>query len=148
MKLYQQIGCAGIAITITQMSFATSDSQIDTVKEMYQLGEKLRKGNEVVRMYADEGLGRAFEVEDKVLSDGMMCIGYDFMWQGNSGVTNQSLTFTKIGNNQVKVNLAKTKLYASSWVIYKLNCKGNVCKISDVIDHEGSLKKNIYKECQ
>ena len=55
--------------------------------------------------------------------------------------------FSKVGQNKVKVSLGKGKWNKQSSVTYILKCNGNDCKVSDVIDSSGSLKKNILAEC-
>lgn len=135
----------------TQSSFSASDAKIDFVENIYQTGKQLEKGDELIQLYADEGLQHAIKAREHWYSknEGDMCEadGYDRMWQSNDSPYHRPLSFKNIGNNKIKVNLGKVQFYDASWVTYTLNCKGNVCKISDVIDENGSLKKNIYKYC-
>jgi hypothetical protein len=137
-----------LAVSILSISnaYAAQDIQIETVKKMYQAGKKSENGMEVIEKYADAGLKQAFKVQEKF---GEIC-GYeaDVMWQSQDPEYNRALTFTKIANNQVKVNLAKGKWHPASSVTYKLSCNGNTCKVADVIDTSGSLKQNILKECR
>lgn len=144
MKFCQFLGYMIIAITIPQNVFAAPDMQIDFVKKLYETGRNLGKGTEVVEMYADKSLQRAFNV---AAESGESCFGADPMWQSQDPEYQKKLAFSKAGKNQVKVNMAKKNYDQASWVIYKLNCQNNVCKISDLIDQEGSLKQSIYEVC-
>lgn len=144
MKLYQIVACTLMITFAMQSSFAATDIQIDFVKKMYQTGKQLEKGNELLELYADNSLQKAIDVWNSA----EYCVGYDVMWQSNDPPYHRPLTFKNLGNSQIKVNLGKVKFYEASWVKYKLNCKGNSCKINDVIDNTGSLKKNIYEECR
>lgn len=144
MKVYKFLGCIALTIFSTQHVFAASDVQMDFVKKLYQTGKQLEKGNELIEMYADNNLQKAIDVWNSA----EYCVAYDVMWQSNDPPFHRPLTFTNLGNNQIKVKLGKVKFFKESWVKYKLNCNGSICKISDVIDDTGSLKKNIYEECQ
>lgn len=145
MKLYPTLLCTLLSVFVMQSGFAASDAQMDFVKTLYQTGKNLEKGTEIVEMYADESLKQAFNLH---ADTGEVCgFAADVMWQSQDPEYQKKLSFTKVGQNQVKVNMAKKNYDHASWVTYKLNCKGNVCKISDTINSSGSLKKNIYDEC-
>lgn len=147
MKLYQIVAYTLMTTFAMQSSFAATDIQIDFVKKLYQTGKQLEKGTEIIELYQDESLEKAFRFMQDY--EGEMCgYHYDMMWQSNDPNYNRKLIFTKVGTNEVKVDLGKAQFYDPSWVIYKLNCKGNSCKINDVIDESGSLKQRIYKECR
>ncbi len=137
-----------LAVSILSISsaYAAQDIQIETVKKMYQAGKKSEQGMEMIEKYADAGLKQAFKVQEKF---GEMCgFEHDVMWQSQDPEYNRALTFTKLANNQVKVNLAKGKWHSASSVTYTLSCNGNTCKVADVRDTSGSLKQNILKECR
>ena len=146
MKLYQVVAYTLMITFAMQSSFAATDIQMDFVKKLYQTGKQLQKGTEIVEMYADDSLKLAFNLAAR---DGEVCgFGADPMWQSQDPEYQKKLTFTKVGENKIKVNMAKKNYDHASWVTYKLNCKGRVCKISDVIDNTGSLMKNTYEECR
>ena len=120
---------------------AAQEIQLKTLQEMYSIGKKLEKGNEIIEMYADESLQRAFnrayEAEDP-------CFGADIMWQSNDPPYQRKVTYTLLGNNKVRANLgAVPPYYKASWVTYSFSCKSGTCKLSDVLDSEGSLKKAL-----
>ena len=147
MKLYQIVACTLMTTFAMQSSFAATDVPMDFVKKLYQTGKQLEKGTELIELYQDESLQKAFRFMQNY--EGEMCgYDYDMMWQSNDPNFNRKLIFTKVGANEVKVDLGKAEFYKPSWVKYKLNCKGGVCKISDIIDNGGSLKQRIYKECR
>lgn len=128
-----------------QSVFAASDPYIQTVKEMYKLGKKSEEGMQVIELHSDASLKKAFNLHAR---NGEVCgFGQDVMWQSQDPEFNVPLQFSKVGQNKVKVSLGKGKWNKQSSVTYILKCNGNDCKVSDVIDSSGSLKKNILAEC-
>lgn len=126
------------------MANASDQLALHTVKKIYDMGKNLEKGNELIALYADQNLNRAIEVWNAA----EYCIGYDVMWQSNDPPYHRKVTYTSLGNNQVKVSLAKVPYYDAASLTYKMSCVGNTCKIADIVDQFGSLKKNIAKECR
>lgn len=134
----------GILLTCSGSVSANDQLAVQTVKKMYETGKVLEKGNELIALYADQNLSRAINIWNAA----DYCIAYDVMWQSNDPPYHRKVTYTSLGNNQVKVSLAKVPNYDAASLTYKLNCTDGICKIADVVDKLGSLKRNIYKECQ
>ena len=112
---------------------------------MYTLGKKSEEGMQVIELHSDASLKKAFNLHAR---NGEVCgFGQDVMWQSQDPEFNVPLQFSKVGQNKVKVSLGKGKWNKQSSVTYILKCNGNDCKVSDVIDSSGSLKKNILAEC-
>lgn len=123
---------------------ANDQLALQTVKNIYEMGKSLEKGNEIIALYADQKLSRAIEVWNAA----EYCVGYDVMWQSNDPPYHRKVTYTPLANNQVKVNLAKVPYYDAASLTYKMSCAGNTCKIADIVDQFGSLKNNIAQECR
>lgn len=112
---------------------------------MYSLGKKSEEGMQVIELHSDASLKKAFNLHAR---NGEVCgFWQDVMWQSQDPEFNVPLQFSKVGQNKVKVSLGKGKWNKQSSVTYILKCNGNDCKVSDVIDSSGSLKKNILAEC-
>lgn len=129
-----------------QSVFAADDPAIQTVKKMYSLGAKSEVGMQIIEKYSDVSLKKAFQLHAK---NAEVCgFEQDVMWQSQDPEYHRSLQFSKVGQNQVKVILAKGKWDQASSVVYTMNCHGQQCQVSDVHDATGSLKKNILAECR
>lgn len=125
--------------------FAGNDPYVQTVKEMYSLGAKYEDGMKVIDLYSDNSLKQALNVH---AGSGEVCgFAQDVMWQSQDPEYTRSVKFSKLGPNRVKASLSKGKWDQASTVIYTLNCNGGKCKVSDIQDADGSLKKNILREC-
>ena len=136
-------GSAALAVSllVSGQVHAAQEQQLKTLQEMYSLGKRLEKGNEIIEMYADQSLTRAFYHE---ASSDEYCIGGDIMWQSNDPPFERKVTYTKLGNNKIKANLHAFKPnYEATWVIYQFNCSSGQCKVSDVFDSEGSFKRAL-----
>lgn len=139
----RNISFIAVLFCFVQSVFAANDTYIQTVKEMYNLGKKSEEGMQVVELYSDTSLKQAFNLHAR---NGEVCgFGQDVMWQSQDPQYNIPLQFSKVGQNKVKVSLGKGNKQRA--VTYILKCNGNDCKVSDVIDSSGSLKKNILAEC-
>ena len=125
--------------------FAANDPYVQTIKEMYRLGAKYEDGMKVIELYSDDSLKQALNVHAR---NGEVCgFSQDMMWQSQDPEYTRSVKFTKLGQNQVKASLSKGQWNQASTVIYTLKCNGGKCKVSDIQDAGGSLKKNILREC-
>lgn len=141
----RKISFIAVSFCFVQSVFAASDPYIQTVKEMYNLGKKSEEGMQVIELYSDASLKQAFNLHAR---NGEVCgFEQDAMWQSQDPEFNVPLQFSKVGQNKVKVSLGKGKWNKGGSVTYTLKCSGNNCKVSDVIDSSGSLKKNILAEC-
>ena len=140
---------SALVMCVSSQAFATVDPKIELLKEIYGLGKKLQKGDELLALYYDESL----ESAHNNLQDGRWedCgqAWYDKMWQGNDPEYRQKPSFQKVGQDLVKVTLAPYgEYYKKAQVTYKVQCKGNQCKITDVIDEAGSFKNALVNQCQ
>ena len=141
----RKISSMVVLFCFVQSVSAASDPYIQTVKEMYNLGKKSETGMQTIELYSDSSLKQAFNLHAR---NGEVCgFEQDVMWQSQDPEFNVPLQFSKVGQNKVKVSLGKGKWNKQSSVTYILKCNGNDCKVSDVIDSSGSLKKNILAEC-
>lgn len=126
-------------------AYAASDRQVETIKALYQQAKAQQQGMEILEKYADSSLAQAFKVKAQ---NGEVCgTDHDVVWQSQDPEYDRKLTFTKLGNNRVKVNLAKGQWHEPGSVVYQLKCKGNHCQVSDVIEGRNSLKQDILDEC-
>ena len=131
---------------LSHQVYAEDSLAVKTVKEMYNLGARYDKGMEVIELFADEGLTQAFNLQQS--SEDLCGNEYDVMWQSQDPEYKRKLTFSTVATNQIKVNLGAGQWHKPQSVNYKLTCKSGVCKVSDVVDSEGSLKNRINKECK
>ena len=141
--------CLTLAIMLSAccitIAYAASDRQVETIKALYQQAKAQQQGMEILEKYADNSLAQAFKVKAQ---NGEVCgTDHDVVWQSQDPEYDRKLTFTKLGNNRVKVNLAKGQWHEPSSVVYQLKCKGNHCQVSDVIEGRNSLKQDILDEC-
>lgn len=135
-----------LSVLSISTAYAASDIQVTTIKSLYQQAKAKRQGMEILPKYADSTLAQALNVKAQY---GEVCgTDHDVVWQSQDPEYNRKLTFTNLGNNQIKVNLGKSQWHQPNSVIYKLNCAGNSCKVSDVMEGNESLKQNILNECQ
>lgn len=133
---------------VSSSTFANTDPKVELLKEIYALGKKLQKGDELLALYYDESLERA---KINLRDGGWQDCGqawYDQVWQGNDPEYRQKPSFQKVGRDLVKVTLAPYgEYYGKAEVSYKVQCQGTQCKITDVIDEAGSLKKALINQC-
>lgn len=148
MNFFYKSSLFATCLLISISSFSSDDLQINTIKEIYQLGKKLQQGNTLLQAYYDENLESAFDNLREENAEDCPHIWYDLMWQSNDNEYNQKPSFTKVGQNLVRVKLAAYGNYSSKSVTYRLSCKSGVCKISDIIDTNGSLKNQLVMQCQ
>lgn len=134
----------GTLLIFSTASAAKDNLQVQTLKQMYSMGKDLEKGNELITMYAD----KSFKEAVNIWNNAEYCIPYDVMWQSNDPPYNRSVSYKLLQNNQVQVFLGSVPNYDAASLIYKLSCTEDTCKISDIVDEVGSLKNNIYNECQ
>lgn len=135
-----------VLLCSVQSVFAAGDPYIQTVKDMYNLGKKAQNSMQVLELYSDTSLKQAFDLHAR---NGEVCgFDHDVMWESQDPEYTRSLKFSKLGQNQVKVSLSKGKWDSAGTVVFTLKCNGNDCKVSDVHDDSGSLKKNILRECK
>lgn len=127
-------------------AYAASDRQVETIKALYQQAKAKQQGMEMLAKYADSSLAQAFKV--KARQDDVCGTDHDVVWQSQDPEYDRKLTFTKLGNNRVKVNLAKGQCHEPSSVVYQQKCKGNHCQVSDVIERKDSLKQDILDKCR
>ncbi len=129
--------------------FANTDPQIQLLKEIYQQGKKLEKGDELLALYYDKSLEQA---QNNLREGRWQDCGQawqDQMWQSQDPEYRQKPSFQKVGQNLVKVTLAPYgEFYKEKKVTYRVDCQGNRCKISDIIDGDGSLKKALLNQCR
>ena len=129
-----------------QSTYAQDSIAMKTVKEIYDLGKRYEKGMEVIELFADESLQRAFNLAS---SYEYICgYDYDVLWQSQDPEYQRNIHFTQIGSDQIRVNLAKAQWHKASSVGYKMNCQNGVCKINDIVDEYGSLKARIQQQCR
>lgn len=141
--------CAVLMLTfgINTNILASTHPEIQLLKDIYGLGAKIQKGDELLALYYDEDLERAQNHLDHGRWENCKQAWYDKMWQGNDPEYRQKPSFQKIGQNTVKVTLAPLGFYEKAQVSYRVQCKKDQCKISDIIDDNGSFKKALINQC-
>ncbi|WP_162626600.1 hypothetical protein [Acinetobacter sp. CFCC 10889] len=126
---------SAFVFSVSGSAFANTDPQIQLLKEIYQQGKKLEKGDELLALYYDNGLEQAQNNLREGNWQNCSQAWQDQMWQSQDPEYRQKPSFQKVGQNLVKVT-------------YKVVCQGNNCKISDIIDGDGSLKKSLLNQCK
>ena len=137
---------AVFGLCISSCVFAESP-QMQYIKRMYKESVKLesvpldrRKTNydyDYYLKYFDSNIRKIYARDDKYgeATEGIACIDYDVLWQGNDLNPKAKLTFIQPSADQVKVTIGATKGLENRSVTYQVKCqKDGNCKITEIFE--------------
>ena len=143
---------AVFGLCIGSSVFAESP-QVQYIKKMYKESVKLesREINNNPRYYLkyfDSNIRKIYARDDKYgeATEGIACIDYDVLWQGNDLNPKAKLTFTQPSTGKVKVTIGATEGLEKRSVIYQVKCqKDGNCKITEIFEGGKPFTKEMSK---
>ena len=132
--------------------------QVQYIKRMYKKSVKLesipldrRKTNydyDYYLKYFDSNIRKIYARDDKYgeATEGIACIDYDVLWQGQDLDPKAKLTFTQPSTDKVKVTIGATEGLEKRSVIYQVKCqKDGNCKITEIFEGGKPFTKEMSK---
>lgn len=132
--------------------------QVQYIKRMYKESVKLesipidrRKTNydhNYYLKYFDSNIRKLYARDDKYgeATEGIACIDYDVLWQGNDLNPKAKLTFTQQSTDKVEVTIGATEGLEKRSVTYQVKClKDGDCKITEIFEGGKPFTKDISK---
>ncbi len=143
---------AVFGLCIGSSVFAESP-QVQYIKKMYKESVKLesREINNNPRYYLkyfDSNIRKLYARDDKYgeATEGIACIDYDVLWQGNDLNPKAKLTFTQPSAGKVKVTIGATMGLEKRSVTYQVKCqKDGNCKITEIYEGGKPFTKEMSK---
>ena len=148
---------AVFGLCIGSSVFAESP-QVQYIKRMYKESVKLesvpldrRKANynyDYYLKYFDSNIRKLYARDDKYgeATEGIACIDYDVLWQGNDLNPKAKLTFTQPSTDKVKVTIGATMGLEKRSVTYQVKCqKDGNCKITEIFERGKPFTKEMSK---
>ena len=99
--------------------------------------------------YFDSNIRKIYARDDKYgeATEGIACIDYDVLWQGNDLNPKAKLTFIQPNADQVKVTIGATMWLEKRSVTYQVECqKDGNCKITEIFEGGKPFTKEM-SEC-
>jgi len=123
------------------------------IKKLYKESVKLesREINNNPRYYLkyfDSNIRKIYARDDKYgeATEGIACIDYDVLWQGQDLDPKAKLTFTQPSTDKVKVTIGATEGLEKRSVIYQVKCqKDGNCKITEIFEGGKPFTKKMSK---
>ena len=132
--------------------------QVQYIKRMYKESVKLesipidrRKTNydyDYYLKYFDSNIRKLYARDDKYgeATEGIACIDYDVLWQGNDLNPKAKLTFTQQSTDKVEVTIGATEGLEKRSVTYQVKCqKDGDCKITEIFEYGKPFTKVTSK---
>lgn len=132
--------------------------QVQYIKRMYKESVKLesipidrRKTNydyNYYLKYFDSNIRKLYARDDKYgeATEGIACIDYDVLWQGNDLNPKAKLTFTQQSTDKVEVTIGATEGLEKRSVTYQVKCqKDGDCKITEIFEYGKPFTKVTSK---
>ena len=148
---------AVFGLCIGSSVFAESP-QVQYIKRMYKESVKLesvpldrRKTNydyDYYLKYFDSNIRKIYARDDKYgeATEGIACIDYDVLWQGQDLDPKAKLTFTQPSTDKVKVTIGATEGLEKRSVTYQVECQKNGdCKITEIFEGGKPFTKKMSK---
>ena len=143
---------AVFGLCIGSSVFAESP-QMQYIKKLYKESVKLesREINNNPRYYLkyfDSNIRKIYARDDKYgeATEGIACIDYDVLWQGQDLDPKAKLTFTQPSPDKVKVTIGATMGLEKRSVIYQVKCqKDGNCKITEIFEGGKPFTKKMSK---
>ena len=143
---------AVFGLCIGSSVFAESP-QMQYIKKLYKESVKLesREINNNPRYYLkyfDSNIRKIYARDDKYgeATEGIACIDYDVLWQGQDLDPKAKLTFTQPSPDKVKVTIGATMGLEKRSVIYQVKCqKDGNCKITEIFEGGKPFTKEMSK---
>ena len=143
---------AVFGLCIGSSVFAES-TQMQYIKKLYKESVKLesREINNNPRYYLkyfDSNIRKIYARDDKYgeATEGIACIDYDVLWQGQDLDPKAKLTFTQPSTDKVKVTIGATEGLEKRSVIYQVKCqKDGNCKITEIFEGGKPFTKEMSK---
>ena len=143
---------AVFGLCIGSSVFAES-TQMQYIKKLYKESVKLesREINNNPRYYLkyfDSNIRKIYARDDKYgeATEGIACIDYDVLWQGQDLDPKAKLTFTQPSPDKVKVTIGATMGLEKRSVIYQVKCqKDGNCKITEIFEGGKPFTKKMSK---
>ena len=143
---------AVFGLCIGSSVFAESP-QMQYIKKLYKESVKLesREINNNPRYYLkyfDSNIRKIYARDDKYgeATEGIACIDYDVLWQGQDLDPKAKLTFTQPSTDKVKVTIGATMGLEKRSVIYQVKCqKDGNCKITEIFEGGKPFTKKMSK---
>ena len=143
---------AVFGLCIGSSVFAESP-QMQYIKKLYKESVKLesREINNNPRYYLkyfDSNIRKIYARDDKYgeATEGIACIDYDVLWQGQDLDPKAKLTFTQPSTDKVKVTIGATMGLEKRSVIYQVKCqKDGNCKITEIFEGGKPFTKEMSK---
>ena len=143
---------AVFGLCIGSSVFAES-TQMQYIKKLYKESVKLesREINNNPRYflkYFDSNIRKIYARDDKYgeATEGIACIDYDVLWQGQDLDPKAKLTFTQPSPDKVKVTIGATMGLEKRSVIYQVKCqKDGNCKITEIFEGGKPFTKKMSK---
>ena len=143
---------AVFGLCIGSSVFAESP-QMQYIKKLYKESVKLesREINNNPRYYLkyfDSNIRKLYARDDKYgeATEGIACIDYDVLWQGQDLDPKAKLTFTQPSPDKVKVTIGATMGLEKRSVIYQVKCqKDGNCKITEIFEGGKPFTKEMSK---
>ena len=148
---------AVFGLCISSCVFAESP-QVQYIKRMYKESVKLesvpldrRKTNydyDYYLKYFDSNIRKIYARDDKYgeATEGIACIDYDVLWQGQDLDPKAKLTFTQPSTDKVKVTIGATEGLEKRSVTYQVECQKNGdCKITEIFEGGKPFTKKMSK---
>ena len=143
---------AVFGLCIGSSVFAESP-QMQYIKKLYKESVKLesREINNNPRYYLkyfDSNIRKIYARDDKYgeATEGIACIDYDVLWQGQDLDPKAKLTFTQPSPDKVKVTIGATMGLEKRSVTYQVKCqKDGNCKIIEIYEGGKPFTKEMSK---
>jgi len=127
--------------------------QMQYIKKLYKESVKLesREINNNPRYYLkyfDSNIRKIYARDDKYgeATEGIACIDYDVLWQGQDLDPKAKLTFTQPSTDKVKVTIGATEGLEKRSVTYQVECQKNGdCKITEIFEGGKPFTKKMSK---
>ena len=143
---------AVFGLCIGSSVFAESP-QVQYIKRMYKESVKLESretNNDLYYFlkYFDSNIRKLYDRNDEygAATEGIACIDYDVLWQGQDLDPKAKLTFTQPSTDKVKVTIGATEGLEKRSVIYQVKCqKDGNCKITEIFEGGKPFTKEMSK---
>ena len=143
---------AVFGLCIGSSVFAESP-QVQYIKRMYKESVKLEtkirnNGLYYTLKYFDSNIRKIYERDNKYqkATEGIACIDYDVLWQGQDLDPKAKLTFTQPSTDKVKVTIGATMGLEKRSVTYQVKCqKDGNCKITEIFERGKPFTKKMSK---
>lgn len=129
-----------VSLAIASFQAAAETPQVELVKRIYREARQTENDVAILNKYADNSLKQALRIANRA----NMCLDFSPIWGDQDYNSKAKISFTQNGN-QVR---ATSHGAMSMNVSYALNCNGNSCRITDIINDGTSLKRYINQECR